>query len=361
VQHLKSALIFLVVSCPCALVISVPLSFFCGIGCASKNGILVKGATFMEGLAQLDTMIFDKTGTLTEGRFELVEEVCAPGADRDTLLFYAAKAEYFSDHPIAAALKQAYPGLNGDGVADASQIIGKGVRANVNGRQVYVGNLALMQQCGLSPAVSERAETALHVALDGVYAGVLYVADRPKPDAASALTKLKQNGIRKTVMLTGDKASVAQAIAAQLGIDEVHSELLPDDKVRLAEQILTQKASKKLTAYVGDGINDAPVLSRADVGIAMGGMGSDAAIEAADVVLMDDKPSKLPLAIAIARKTMRIVSQNIVFAIGIKVAVMVFSALGYGNMWVAIFADVGVSVLAILNALRTFRIGQRFQ
>ena len=355
--HLKSALIFLVVSCPCALVISVPLSFFCGIGCASKNGILVKGAGFVEGLSKLDTVIFDKTGTLTEGRFTVTHVACEPGYDEKTLLRLAAGAEYYSDHPIASAVKRAFPIDSSGAPADAVQIVGKGVSAQIDGKKVLVGNRALMEEHGFAPAKTERPETALYVAEGEAFAGVIYVSDTLKPDAAAALAELKKRGVRRTVMLTGDKQTVGDAIATSLGIDEAHCELLPADKVAHAETILTRREPGKLVAYVGDGVNDAPVLARADVGIAMGGLGSDAAIEAADVVLMDDKPSKLPLALSIARKTMRIVRQNIIFAIGVKAAVMLLTAAGLADsMWLAIFADVGVSVLAILNALRTFRI-----
>ena len=362
-EHLKSALIFLVVSCPCALVISVPLSFFCGIGCASKNGILIKGANYLEELSKIDTMIFDKTGTLTEGKFRVTDVKCENGFDRSSLLHYASGAEFYSVHPIARAVKNECPDMTADKVSDASQIIGKGVYAHVDGKEVYVGNLTLMSEHGLNAnAESGRAETALYVAVDGVYAGVIYVADTVKPDTADALAGLKKQGVHKTVMLTGDKTAVGEKIGRALGIDEIHCELLPADKVTLAEKILSEHKTehpKNFVAYVGDGINDAPVLSRADVGIAMGGMGSDAAIEAADIVLMDDKPSGLPVAMKIARKTMRIVHQNIVFALGVKIGVMVFTALGFAfaqNMWLAIFADVGVAMLAILNALRTFRI-----
>ena len=362
-EHLKSALIFLVVSCPCALVISVPLSFFCGIGCASKNGILIKGANYMEELSKIDTMIFDKTGTLTEGKFKVTDVKCENGFERASLLHLAAGAEFYSDHPIARAVKNECTDIAADKIADASQIIGKGVCAKVDGKEVKVGNVALMSECGLTvDADSNRAETALYVAVDGVYAGVIYVADTVKPDTESALANLKKQGIRKPVMLTGDKKTVGEKIGGKLGIDEIHCELLPADKVEIAEKILDkhkEEHPKTFVAYVGDGINDAPVLSRADIGIAMGGMGSDAAIEAADVVLMDDKPSGLPTAMKIARKTMRIVHQNIVFALTVKIGVMVLTALGFAfaqNMWLAIFADVGVSMLAILNALRTFRI-----
>lgn len=365
-EHLKSALIFLVVSCPCALVISVPLSFFCGIGCGSKHGILIKGANCLEDLSKVDVMLFDKTGTLTEGRFGITTVECADKYDREALLYYASAAERYSDHPLALAVKKEAPHADRATVADSEQIIGKGVRALVDGKEVYVGNLALMRQCGLSPESIQSTDTAtataLYVSIDGAYAGVILTSDAVKADAPSALQALKQQGIRKTVLLTGDKKSVGERIGTKLMMDEIHCELLPADKVTLTEAILNDRAkehSKKLVAYVGDGINDAPVLSRVDVGMAMGGMGSDAAIEAADIVLMNDSPSGLPLAIRIARKTMRIVHQNIVFALAVKFGVMLCSALGFAfaqSMWLAIFADVGVSALAILNALRTFRI-----
>lgn len=355
-SNLKSALIFLVVSCPCALVISVPLSFFCGIGCASKNGILVKGAVFIEALAKTDTVIFDKTGTLTGGKFEIAAtEPCGDFTENE-LIRTSARAEYFSEHPIAVALKKAAGDISSDGVEKSEQIIGKGIRSTVDGKEVFVGNASLMADIGIEAAAAQSG-TALFVAVDGEFAGTIYVADKIKPDAKNAFDKLARLGIKKTVMLTGDKATVGKQVATELGISEAHCELLPADKVELAEKIIDKKANGKCTVFVGDGINDAPVLSRADVGIAMGGIGSDAAIEAADVVLMDDKLSKLPLAVTIAKKNMRIVKENIAFAIGIKVAVMLLSALGItSSMWLAIFADVGVAVLAILNALRTFRI-----
>lgn len=359
-ENLKSALIFLVVSCPCALVISVPLSFFCGIGCCSKNGILVKGASFIEGLSKLGTVLFDKTGTLTEGRFSLIDIEQAADYSRDKMLYYAAKAEYFSDHPIAGALKKELPQLTSDGIENTTQIIGKGVHATVDGKSVYVGNRTLMSDLHLECPSSARPETALYLAVDGTFAGILYVADTVKATASAALAALKKAGVRKTVMLTGDKKAVGTAIAEKLGIDEVHCELLPADKVALTEKILADTtASGKLTAFVGDGVNDAPVLSRADIGVAMGGIGSDAAIEAADVVLMDDNPEKIALAVRIARKTMRIVRENIVLAIGVKLAVMVLSVFRIANMWLAIVADVGVAMVAILNALRTFHIAKR--
>lgn len=360
--HLKSALIFLVVSCPCALVISVPLSFFCGIGCASKHGILIKGANYLEAMAKVDTMLFDKTGTLTEGRFRVTRLVCRPGFDEKTLLYYAAAAERYSDHPLASAIKEQSPEAGNATVEKSTQLIGKGVHAVVDGKDVYVGNHSLMEACGITPTEADTGDTALYTVVDGVLAGVICTADAIKPDTALALQTLKTMGIQRTVLLTGDRKSVGERIGHALGIDAIHCELLPDEKVARAEEILEahkRTSPKTQVAYVGDGINDAPVLSRADVGLAMGGLGSDAAIEAADIVLMEDKPTALVTTIKIARKTMRIVRQNIAFALAVKFGVMLCSALGFAfaqNMWLAIFADVGVSVLAILNALRTFRL-----
>lgn len=354
--YLKSALIFLVVSCPCALVISVPLSFFSGIGCASKHGILVKGAGFIEKAAKLDKIIFDKTGTLTQGYFSVTGSKISPDFSYESVINFAAKAEYFSDHPLAKALKRELPEITSDGVSDTKQIIGKGVYAKIDGKEVYVGNKALMKQIGIDVSEDENIATALYVAVDKRLAGTIYVEDKVKDDAAKSLELIKKNGISTTVMLTGDREVVGKHIANKLGIDKAYFELLPDDKVRIAESIISERENGKQTGYVGDGINDAPVLSIADVGFAMGGLGSDAAIEAADIVLMDDKLSKLPLTMKIAKKTMRIVMQNIVFAIGVKLAVMVITIFGFSSMWLAIFADVGVSVIAILNAIRTFNI-----
>lgn len=356
-SNLKSALIFLVVSCPCALVISVPLSFFCGMGCASQNGILIKGGNYIEALSKTETIIFDKTGTLTVGKFEVINIEPHGEFTDEELLHYAAKAEYFSEHPIAAALKNAVPGINSDGIGENRQIIGKGIYAEVDKNKVYVGNAALMADNSIEFTESNRKETPLYVAVNGKFAGTVYVSDKIKADAQTAFAKLSKLGVKKTVMLTGDKSRIGEDVGNELGINEIHCELLPEDKVALAEKIIGKTASGKSTAYVGDGINDAPVLSRADIGIAMGGIGSDAAIEAADVVLMDDSLLKLPIALSIAKKNMRIVKENIVFAIGIKISVMLLSALGISSsMWLAIFADVGVCVLAILNALRTFKI-----
>ncbi len=358
VAHLKSALVFLVVSCPCALVISVPLSFFCGIGSASKHGILIKGAGFVEKLARVDTVLFDKTGTLTTGQFDVTHIKPADGVDAETLLCFTALAEQLSTHPIAEALRRAYPVANTAVSATefkTKQIIGKGVRSVVDGKTVHVGNAALMEEIGVSIPNVSKDGTALFTVIDGVYSGVIFVSDRIKPDAKQAVCALRRAGVKKAVMLTGDKEKVGKAIAKELSLDAVHCELLPAEKVALAETYLESPDKKGFVAYVGDGINDAPVLVRADVGIAMGALGSDAAIEAADVVLMDDKPSKIAQAFEISRKTMRIVRQNVVFALGVKIGVMLLSAACFSSMWLAIFADVGVSVIAILNALRLLR------
>lgn len=355
--NLKSALIFLVVSCPCALVISVPLSFFCGIGCASKNGILIKGANYIEALSDVDTVIFDKTGTLTCGKFKVVSVECACNISESEVIQLAATAEYYSDHPIALALKSYTDSSFAENISESHQIIGKGVYAKVDGKAVYVGNYELMENAGIVCEKAKSIHTPLYVAHDGRLCGIIFISDAIKSETKDALIKLKEAGIKRTVMLTGDKKAVAENIASSVGITEIHCELLPNDKVQIAEAIIKNRKNKKKTAFVGDGINDAPVLSVADVGIAMGALGSDAAIEASDVVIMDDKLTKLPTAIKIAKKTMCIVRQNIVFAIGIKLAVMILSALHItSNMWLAIFADVGVAVLAILNALRTFNI-----
>jgi len=355
--NLKSALIFLVVSCPCALVISVPLSFFCGIGCASKNGILIKGANYIEALSDVDTVIFDKTGTLTCGKFKVVSVECACNISESEVIQLAAAAEYYSDHPIALALKCYTDSSFAENISESRQIIGKGVYAKVDGKAVYVGNYELMKDAGIVCEKAKSIHTPLYVAHDGRLCGIIFISDAIKSETKDALIKLKEAGIKRTVMLTGDKKAVAENISSSVGITEIHCELLPNDKVQIAEAIIKNRKNKKKTAFVGDGINDAPVLSVADVGIAMGALGSDAAIEASDVVIMDDKLTKLPTAIKIAKKTMGIVRQNIVFAIGIKLAVMILSALHItSNMWLAIFADVGVAVLAILNALRTFNI-----
>ena len=350
------ALIFLVISCPCALVISVPLSFFGGIGGASKRGILVKGGNYLEVLAKTDTVVFDKTGTLTKGVFN----VTAIHPDRYTemqLLELAALAESYSDHPISRSLKEAY-GKEPDTarVQDVQELSGRGVQARIDGQMVYVGNDKLMDQVGVCWHPCHRVGTTVHVAVEQTYVGHIVISDEIKQDAAQAINDLKAAGVSKTVMLTGDAKPVGEQVAQQLGLDEVYTELLPADKVEHVEQLLKQIPPKGALAFVGDGINDAPVLSRADVGIAMGAMGSDAAIEAADVVLMDDQPSKIAVSIRIAKKALKIVRQNIVFALAVKALVLVLGALGQANMWEAVFADVGVSVLAILNAMRALRV-----
>ena len=347
------ALVFLVISCPCALVVSIPLSFFAGIGGASRQGVLVKGSNYLETLAEVDTVVFDKTGTLTKGVFE-VSAIHTDKLDAEQLLHLAAHVERYSTHPIAESLRAAF-GHEADGcsVEQVEEIPGQGIRAMVNGRQVHVGNEKLMETIGASwhECSHDLPGTTIHVALDGEYAGHIIIADVLKEHAKEAITALKKNGIRQTVMLTGDAMKVADKVAADLQLDTVYSQLLPQDKVAKVEELLAAQKTGKL-AFVGDGINDAPVLSRADVGIAMGAMGSDAAIEAADIVLMDDDPLKISIAQRVARKTLRIVKQNIYFSIGIKVLVMIGGALGFANMWAAIFADVGVMVLAVLNAVR---------
>ncbi|MCD8144552.1 MAG: cadmium-translocating P-type ATPase [Oscillospiraceae bacterium] len=350
---IQRACIFLVISCPCALVISVPMSFFGGIGGASKNGILVKGSTYMELLARLDTVVFDKTGTLTQGSFQVAEVSPAGDTSREALLEVAALAESCSNHPIARSIQAAYgaqPDLTR--ISGAEEQAGRGVQAQVDGKPVLAGNLLLMQEAGIQAPPAPAAGTAVYVACEGRYWGYILIADRPKPDAKEAIARLKAAGVSQTVMLTGDRAEVAQAVAQELGIDQVYAQLLPADKVERVEGLLAAEPPQRKLAFVGDGINDAPVLTRADVGIAMGALGSDAAIEAADVVLMDDKPSKIPLAIAIAKKTVAIAHENIVFALAVKGVFLIMGALGVATMWEAVFADVGVAVLAILNAMR---------
>ena len=356
-------LTFLVVSCPCALVISVPLSFFGGIGGASRLGILVKGSNYLEALSEVDTVVFDKTGTLTSGTFGVVGVHPAGGIDGDQLLAMAAHAEAFSDHPIALSVKKAY--LD-EASADSERIIdqariegaaeesGHGVKATVDGHAVLVGNDKLMSAHGISCPDCELTGTILHVAIDGAYAGHIVIADTVKDDAAQAIADLHAAGVERCIMLTGDREEVARSVASDLGLDEYHAQLLPGDKVEQVERILD--SARGNLAFVGDGINDAPVLTRADVGIAMGAMGSDAAIEAADIVLMDDKPSNIARAIRVARKTMRIVHQNIVFAIGVKLLILALAAVGIANMWLAVFGDVGVAVIAILNAMRAMNV-----
>lgn len=353
---LYRALIFLVVSCPCALVISVPLSFFGGIGAASRRGILIKGSGYMDTLANLGTVVFDKTGTLTHGEF-VVEAVHPSDFDEHELLHLAAHVEHFTTHPIGTALRNAFPSEATDGckIEDVEEIAGRGIRAKVSGRTVCVGNGKMMEDIGLEAHNCHLAGTIIHVAVDGKYAGHIVINDKIKEDSAEAITSLKRLGVEKTVMLTGDREAVGKDVAELLGLDEYHAELLPADKVAHVERLIREKAEGKSLAFVGDGINDAPVLKRADVGIAMGALGSDAAIEAADVVLMDDKPSKISTAIDIARRTIHIARENVVFAIGVKVAVLLLATVGLGNMWMAVFADVGVTVLAVLNAMRTLR------
>lgn len=353
---LYRALIFLVVSCPCALVISVPLSFFGGIGAASRRGILIKGSGYMDTLANLGTVVFDKTGTLTHGEF-VVEAVHPSDFDEHELLHLAAHVEHFTTHPIGAALRNAFPSeaIDGCKIEEVEEITGRGIRAKVSGRTVCVGNGKMMEDIGLEAHNCHLAGTIIHVAVDGKYAGHIVINDKIKEDSAEAITSLKRLGVEKTVMLTGDREAVGNDVAERLGLDEYHAELLPADKVAHVERLIREKAEGKSLAFVGDGINDAPVLKRADVGIAMGALGSDAAIEAADVVLMDDKPSKISTAIDIARRTIHIARENVVFAIGVKVAVLLLATVGLGNMWMAVFADVGVTVLAVLNAMRTLR------
>ena len=351
---LYRALLFLVVSCPCALVISVPLTFFGGIGGASRNGILIKGANYMDVLSMVDTVVFDKTGTLTHGQFA-VEAVHPEKLDERQLLHLAAHVEHFSTHPVGAALRDAFPEEATDGceVSDVEEIAGHGVQARVGDHLVSVGNAKMMERVGAQWHDCHLTGTIIHVAVDGEYAGHIVINDRVKAESPEAIAQLKELGVQRTVMLTGDRHEVASEVAQKLGLDEFHAELLPADKVSYLNQLLTPNSQ---LAFVGDGINDAPVLARADVGIAMGGLGSDAAIEAADVVLMDDNPSKIALAIRIARRTLRIARQNVGFAIGVKIAVLLLAAFGLATMWMAVFADVGVTVLAVLNAMRSLRI-----
>ena len=351
---LHRALIFLVISCPCALVISVPLSFFGGIGGASKCGILVKGGNYLEALAKTETVIFDKTGTLTRGTFTVTAVHPESGFTREQLLEDAALAERYSDHPISLSLQAACTSsLDAGRVSGVEEIAGHGVMAQVDGRRVAVGNRRLMERQGVSAAPCELPGTIVYVAVDGAYAGHIVISDLPKEDAKAAIADLKANGVKKTVMLTGDTEAAAKAVAAELGVDEYHAELLPADKVEWMERLLASSGGK--TAFVGDGINDAPVLTRADIGIAMGALGSDAAIEAADIVLMDDKPSKIATAMRISRKTLRIAHQNIWFALIVKFAVMILGAFDLATMWEAVFADVGVAFIAILNATRCLK------
>jgi len=347
------ALTFLVVSCPCALVISIPLSFFAGIGGASKEGILVKGSNYLEILSQTKTVVFDKTGTLTRGKFA-VTAVHPERLDQKELLHMAAHVERYSTHPIAAALREAYPDeKDGCSVEDVTEIAGRGIRAKVSGKTVCVGNARMMEDIGAKWKPCEQSGTIIHVAIDGEYEGHIVISDVIKEHSAQAIRELKKNGVTKTVMLTGDAKAAADQVASKLSVDEVHAELLPADKVaKVEEMIASKKSPKDKVAFVGDGINDAPVLARADIGIAMGAMGSDAAIEAADIVLMDDDPLRIATAIRISRKCLRIVRENIWFAIGVKLLCLLLTAVGIGNMWLAIFADVGVMIIAVLNAVR---------
>lgn len=350
------ALTFLVISCPCALVISIPMSFFAGIGCASSNGILVKGSNYLEALSETKYIVFDKTGTLTKGVFEVTEEFPANGFSREDLLLYAAYAESGSSHPISKSLKNAYgEKIQLERVSEIQEIAGHGVAAVVDGRQVYAGNRRLMERYQIAISEEHDNGTVVYVAVDGVYAGCVIISDVIKTNSENAIKKFKAVGI-KTVMLTGDAKKAAENVAAEIGIDDVKSELLPADKVAEVEKLLAKKNSKEKLAFVGDGINDAPVLSRADIGIAMGALGSDAAIEAADMVLMDDDPAKIALAMKISKRTLGIVKQNIWFALGVKLACLVLGAVGIANMWLAIFADVGVMVIAVLNATRALKI-----
>lgn len=353
---LHRALIFLVVSCPCALVISVPLTFFGGLGGASRHGILVKGSNFMDVLARLNTVVFDKTGTLTRGVFS-VEAVHPDHFNERELLHLAAHVEHFSTHPIGAALRAAFSQESTDGcrISEVKEIAGRGIRAVVEGRQVCVGNARMMEDLEAKLHDCHLVGTVVHVAVDGVYAGHIVINDKVKDDSQEAISLLKREGVRRMVMLTGDRELVAASVARKLGMDEYHAELLPADKVALVERLLSEKPSTGSLAFVGDGINDAPVLKRADVGIAMGALGSEAAIDAADVVLMDDSPSKIALAVRIARRTIRIARENVGFAIGVKVAILVLATMGLGTMWMAVFADVGVTVIAVLNAMRALR------
>lgn len=349
------ALTFLVVSCPCALVVSVPLTFFCGIGGASRQGVLIKGANYLETLSKAETVVFDKTGTLTNGTFTVVAIHPQQISERE-LLDLTATAESVSSHPIATSILKAYgEPIDKTRIGNIEELSGRGIHAVIDGKSVYVGNGVLMQSVGVDFHECKTVGTTVHIAVDGLYAGHIVIADTVKPDAKSAVEQLKASGIRKTVMLTGDSDTVGQAVAKELGMDEAYTQLMPDDKVEKTEKLLAEKNTKSTLAFVGDGINDAPVLARADVGIAMGALGSDAAIEAADVVLMDDKPAKLVTALKISRKTMRIVRQNIVFALLVKVVVLLLSAFGLASMWVAVFADVGVMILAVCNAVRAMR------
>jgi Cd2+/Zn2+-exporting ATPase len=351
-QWIYRALSFLVVSCPCALVISVPLSFFGGIGGASKKGILVKGSNYLEALANTEIVVFDKTGTLTKGVFN-VQEIHPVGISEQELLELTAYAENYSNHPISSSLKRAYKKeINAERVSNVEEIPGHGVTAVIDSRKVAAGNVKLMEKMGIDYNKNEFPGTVVHVAVDGIYAGLIVIADEVKEDSKNAISKLKNINIKQIVMLTGDTFKAGEKAARELGLDKVYAELLPADKVEKVEELLKEKSLKGKLAFVGDGINDAPVLARADIGIAMGGLGSDAAIEAADIVIMTDEPSKIATAIKISQKTLKIASQNIIFAIGIKLVILLLSALGYATMWAAVFADVGVAIIAILNSFR---------
>ena len=354
---LRRALIFLVISCPCALVISVPLSFFGGIGGAGKKGVLIKGGSYMETLSRVKIAVFDKTGTVTKGNFSTVDIIPAPGVDKAMVAETAAYAEYYSDHPVSNAVKKEWDKpIDTARLGETEELAGMGVKTFVDGISVYAGNEKLMREIGIAVPEAKTVGTVVYVACENKYLGALIIEDSVKPDSAEAIKGLRKCGVRKCVMLTGDKAETAQKIAEQVGMDEVYAQLLPADKVEKVEQLLGECSKGETLMFVGDGINDAPVLSRADIGVAMGGLGSDAAIEAADVVLMNDKPSDLITAISAARKTMRIVKQNIVFALAVKAVFLLLGALGAANMWMAVFADVGVSVIAILNAARALKI-----
>lgn len=356
-EWITRALTFLVISCPCALVISIPLSFFAGIGCASANGVLVKGSNYLEALSDTQYVVFDKTGTLTKGVFEVTGIYPANNFDKDALIRLAAFAESASSHPISVSLKKNYgKEINIDEVSDIQEIAGHGVSALVDGKRVFAGNIKLMKKENIAVECEHDEGTVVYVSCDGEYAGCIVISDVVKENSKKAISSLKKSGIDKTVMLTGDSKQAAERVAKSLGLDEYHAELLPADKVEWVEKLLSQKSAKKKLAFVGDGINDAPVLSRADIGIAMGALGSDAAIEAADIVLMDDDPSKIALARKISVHTLKIVKENIVFALAIKAICLVLGALGIANMWVAIFADVGVMILAVLNAIRALKI-----
>ena len=351
-EWVRRACTFLVISCPCALVISVPMSFFSGIGAASRRGVLIKGSNYLEALSEMDTIVFDKTGTLTKGEFKVTEIHAAVGT-QESLLELAALAESYSDHPISRSIKEACGhALDMNRVSDTEEISGHGVKAVIDGHVVLAGNSKLMKEMKVEYTESPSIGTAVYIAMDGTFYGSIIISDTIKEEAYEAIRSLKRVGVKRTVMLTGDKKEVGEAVAARLGLDEVHAELLPDGKVAKVEELLAELKGKDKLAFVGDGINDAPVLSRADIGIAMGSMGSDAAIEAADIVLMDDDPSKIADVVRISRKTMTIVKQNIIFALGVKAIVLLMGAFGMANMWEAVFADVGVSVIAIINAMR---------